>query len=312
ILKVHMRKVPIGSDVDARVIARGTPGFSGADLANLVNEAALLAARAGRRVVGMAEFEAAKDKVMMGAERRSLVMTEKEKELTAYHEAGHALVSLFVPGNDPLHKVTIIPRGRALGVTMNLPERDRFNYSLKELTARIALMFGGRVAEQLIFGEDNVTTGASNDIHQATAMARRMVTEWGMSERLGRIRYSENEEEVFLGHSVTQRKNVSDATARLIDEEIRRIVDEGETTARRVLGEHVDDLHTIAKGLLEFETLSGEECQRLLRGEAVVREDPDESPRQTPRRSSIPPAGGFRGKDKPAAGGLEPEPQPNA
>jgi cell division protease FtsH len=312
ILKVHMRKVPLATDVDPKVIARGTPGFSGADLANLVNEAALMAARRGRRSVGMHEFEQAKDKVMMGAERRSMVMTEREKELTAYHEAGHALVSLFVSGNDPLHKVTIIPRGRALGVTMNLPERDRFNYSLRELTARIALMFGGRIAEQLIFGEENVTTGASNDIHQATGMARRMVTEWGMSEKLGRIRYSENEEEVFLGHSVTQRKNVSDATAKVIDDEIRRIVDDGEATARHVLGEHLEDLHILAKGLLEFETLSGEECQKLLRGEQVIRDDgPDETPRQTPRRSSIPPTGGLRGKDKPA-GTFEPEPQPNA
>jgi len=210
ILQVHMRDVPLANDVEPRVIARGTPGFSGADLANLVNEAALLAARAGRRIVAMADFEAAKDKVMMGAERRSMVMTEDEKRLTAYHEAGHALVGLFVPGNDPLHKVTIIPRGRALGVTMNLPERDRYTYSKSELEARLAMMFGGRVAEELVFGPDNVTTGAGNDIQQATGLARRMVTEWGMSDTLGRLRYSENKEQVFLGRSISQTQNVSD------------------------------------------------------------------------------------------------------
>jgi cell division protease FtsH len=216
ILKVHMRKVPLAPDADARVIARGTPGFSGADLANLVNEAALLAARAGRRVVTMFDFEAAKDKVLMGTERRSMVMTDEEKRLTAYHEAGHALVGLRVPKHDPLHKVTIIPRGRALGVTMSLPERDRYSYSKVELESRLAVMFGGRVAEELVFGMDNVTTGAGNDIKQATEMARRMVTEFGFSDKLGPLRYSDNQEEVFLGHSVTQHKNVSDATAKLI------------------------------------------------------------------------------------------------
>ncbi len=314
ILKVHMRKVPLSADVDAKIIARGTPGFSGADLANLVNEAALMAARKGKRSVGMNEFEQAKDKVMMGSERRSMVMTEKEKEMTAYHEAGHALLALYMPGHDPLHKVTIIPRGRALGVTMSLPEKDRYGYARRELTARIAMMFGGRMAEELIFGEDYVTTGASDDIRQATNLARRMVTEWGMSDKLGRIRYSENEEEVFLGHSVTQRKNVSDATARLIDEEIRRIVEEGEETARRLLTDKIHELHNLAKGLLEYETLSGEECRRLMSGETITRDvGSDEVPpsRPAPRRSSIPPAGGLRGKDKPT-GGLEPEPQPNA
>jgi cell division protease FtsH len=200
ILKVHMRKVPIAPDVDAKVVARGTPGFSGADLANLVNEAALLAARTNKRVVTMADFESAKDKVMMGAERRSMVMTEQEKETTAYHEAGHTLVGIFVPGNDPLHKVTIIPRGRALGVTMNLPERDRYSMSFSEINARLAMMFGGRVAEELIYGMEAVTTGASNDIQQATNMARSMVTEWGMSDKLGRLRYVDNQEEIFLGH----------------------------------------------------------------------------------------------------------------
>jgi len=310
ILKVHMRKVPLSADVDPKVIARGTPGFSGADLANLINEAALMAARKGKRSVGMFEFEQAKDKVMMGAERRSMVMTEKEKELTAYHEAGHALVMMHVPGNHPLHKVTIIPRGRALGVTMGLPERDQLSVSMKELTATIAMSFGGRVAEELIFGPENVTTGASQDIRQASATARRMVTEWGMSDKLGRIRYTDNEEEVFLGHSVTQRKNVSDATAKLIDEEIRRIIEAGETTAHKVLSDHIDELHALAKGLLEYETLSGEECRKIIAGEEITRDTgADDSPRPIPRRSSIPPTGGIR-KEKPS-GGLEPEPQPN-
>ncbi|MBV8061876.1 MAG: ATP-dependent zinc metalloprotease FtsH, partial [Alphaproteobacteria bacterium] len=228
ILKVHMRKVPLANDVDARVIARGTPGFSGADLANLVNEAALMAARADKLVVSMREFELAKDKVMMGAERRSMAMTDDEKKLTAYHEAGHALVGLAMPQSDPLHKVTIIPRGRALGVTMNLPERDKYGMTLTELTSKIAMMFGGRVAEELIFGRDNVTTGASSDIQQATALARRMVMEFGMSDKLGRVRYNANEQEVFLGHAVTQQTNISEATAQMIDNEIRRLIEEGE------------------------------------------------------------------------------------
>jgi len=311
ILKVHMRKVPLAPDVDARVIARGTPGFSGADLANLVNEAALLAARAGRRVVTMVEFESAKDKVMMGTERRSMVMSEDEKKLTAYHEAGHALVGLNVPKHDPLHKVTIIPRGRALGVTMSLPERDRYGMAKIELESKIAVMFGGRIAEELIFGPENVTTGASSDIQQATSMARRMVTEWGMSEKLGPIKYSDNEEEVFLGHSVTQRKNVSDATAKLIDDEIRRLIDEGEGAARRILTEKLQDLHTIANALLEYETLSGEEVKALLRGDAI-RVGGGEAP--PPRaRSSVPTSGTPAREDKGRPpGGLEPEPQPGA
>ncbi len=311
ILKVHMRKVPIGSDVDARVIARGTPGFSGADLANLVNEAALLAARAGRRVVGMTEFEAAKDKVMMGAERRSLVMTEKEKELTAYHEAGHALVGVNVPDHDPLHKVTIIPRGRALGVTMSLPERDRFGYSKREMESKLASMFGGRLAEEIIFGPENVTTGAASDIQQATAMARRMVTEFGMSEKLGRVRYNDNEQELFLGHSVTQTRGVSEATAQLIDSEVRRLIEEAETKARDILTEHIDDLHRIAQALLEYETLSGEEVHALLRGESIVRKEPPDTTPAPPPMPSRPAAG--RRPSVPVAGrptpGLEPEPQ---
>jgi cell division protease FtsH len=312
ILKVHMRKVPVGGDVDPRVIARGTPGFSGADLANLVNEAALLAARAGRRVVGMAEFESARDKVMMGAERRSLVMTEKEKELTAYHEAGHALVGLNVPEHDPLHKVTIIPRGRALGVTMSLPERDRFGYSKREMESRLASLFGGRLAEEIIFGADNVTTGASSDIQQATATARRMVTEFGMSEKLGRVRYGDNEQELFLGHSVTQTRGVSEATAQLIDSEVRRLIEEAETSARTILIDHIDDLHRISQALLEYETLSGDEIRGLLRGEPIVRRDPDDTPAAPPatppraapgRRASVPSAG------RPGPASLEPEPQ---
>ncbi|MEK9968310.1 MAG: cell division protein FtsH, partial [Ferrovibrio sp.] len=253
----------------------------------------------------------AKDKVMMGAERRSMVMGEEEKRLTAYHEAGHALVGLHVPKHDPLHKVTIIPRGRALGVTMSLPEKDRLSMSQLELESRLAMMFGGRMAEELVFGKENITTGASNDIQQATGLARRMVTEWGMSDKLGRLRYSDNEEEVFLGHSVTQRKNVSDATAKLIDEEIRRIIDDAETSARRILTEHRTDLDTVAQALLEYETLSGDEVRALLRGEKIVRTD-DRTP--TPGsdagpRSAVPTS---RGGGKPAGGGFEPEPMPGA
>ena len=274
ILDVHMSKVPLAPDVSARTIARGTPGFSGADLANLVNEAALLAARKGKRLVAMREFEEAKDKVMMGAERKSMVMTEDEKRATAYHEAGHALVSLHVPGCDPLHKVTIIPRGRALGVTWNLPERDRYSMSMKQMKARLALCFGGRIAEQLIYGADELNTGASNDIQQATDMARSMVMEYGMSEKLGWLRYRDNQDEVFLGHSVSRSQTVSEETARLIDQEVRRIVEEGETKAREVLSEHLDELHRLAAALLEFETLTGEESKKAIAGEDIGREDP--------------------------------------
>jgi cell division protease FtsH len=308
ILKVHMRKVPLASDVDARIIARGTPGFSGADLANLVNEAALMAARKGKRSVAMSEFEQAKDKVMMGAERRSMVMTEDEKKLTAYHEAGHALCMLYAEGHEPLHKVTIIPRGRALGITMFLPERDKYSQSKLEIKAMLASLFGGRIAEELIFGPDKVTTGAADDIRRATGLARRMVTEFGFSEKLGPLRYAENEEEVFLGHSVTQRKNVSDATAKIIDEEIRRVIDEGERTAREILTARLDELHALAKGLLEYETLSAEEIRRIIKGERIVREStagPATTDELRPgRRSSVPPSG------RPT--GLEPEPQPGA
>jgi len=307
ILKVHMRKVPLASDVDAKIIARGTPGFSGADLANLVNEAALMAARKGKRSVSMSEFEHAKDKVMMGAERRSMVMTEDEKKLTAYHEAGHALCMLYAEGHEPLHKVTIVPRGRALGITMFLPERDKYSQSKQELEAMIASLFGGRVAEELIFGSAKVTTGAADDIRRATNLARRMVTEFGFSEKLGPLRYSENEEEVFLGHSVTQRKNVSDATARVIDEEIRRLVDEGEQAAREILDTRLDELHALAKGLLEYETLSADEIRRVIKGERIVRGSstgPATEEARPGRRSSVPPSG------RPS--GLEPEPQSGA
>ncbi|MEC8725420.1 MAG: ATP-dependent zinc metalloprotease FtsH [Pseudomonadota bacterium] len=309
ILKVHMKKVPLAPDVKAKVIARGTPGFSGADLANLVNEAALLAARKNKRLVTMAEFEDAKDKVMMGAERRSMVMTEDEKALTAYHEAGHALVALSVPKSDPLHKVTIIPRGRALGVTMSLPERDKYGYSKVELTSKLAMMFGGRVAEELIFGAENVTTGAGNDIQQATGMARRMVTEWGFSEKLGPLRYSANEEEVFLGHSVTQQKNMSDQTADLIDSEVRSLIEDAEATARQVLEERKKDLELLAQALLEYENLSGGDIDALLRGEDIRRPTESDTPTDEGRRASVPTSGKKkRGRNEPD--GMEPEPQP--
>jgi len=310
ILKVHMRKVPLAPDVDARVIARGTPGFSGADLANLVNEAALLAARIGKRVVTMSEFEEAKDKVMMGTERRSMVMTEDEKKLTAYHEAGHALVGLKVPKHDPLHKVTIIPRGRALGLTMSLPERDRLSYSKIELKSLLAVMYGGRVAEELIFGEDNITTGAGNDIQQATSWARRMVTEFGFSDKLGRLRYADNEEEVFLGHSVARQKNMSDATAAMIDEEVRTLVEEAEDSARKILTECSDDLETITQALLEYETLSGDEVNALLRGESIVRPEDLDVPPEGGHKSSVPTSG--KTKKPKGSSGIDPEPQPES
>jgi cell division protease FtsH len=309
ILKVHMRNIPLAPDVDARVIARGTPGFSGADLANLVNEAALLAARRNKRYVTMAELEDAKDKVMMGAERRSMVMTDEEKKLTAYHEGGHAILMIFTEAHEPLHKVTIIPRGRALGLTMFLPERDKYSQSKRELEAMMTSLFGGRIAEELVFGKDNVTTGAQDDIRRATEIARRMVTEFGFSDKLGPLRYSENEQELFLGHSVTQRKNISDHTAQIIDEEIRSVVEGAEAKARKVLTEHLDDLHRLAKALLEYETLSGDEVRALLRGEPISRPSQDSEPpaKKKGRRSSVPTSGGTK-QGKP--GGLEPEPQP--
>ena len=273
ILKVHMKRVPLASDVDARTIARGTPGFSGADLANIVNEAALLAARKNKKNVSMIEFEEAKDKVMMGSERRSMVMTEDEKEKTAYHEAGHALVMLNAKGHEPLHKVTIIPRGRALGVTMWLPERDKLAHTYNELNAQLASLFGGRIAEELIYGKDNITTGAGNDIQQATNLAKRMVKEFGFSDKLGPLRYESNQEEVFLGHSVSQQTNISDETARIIDSEVKALVKKGEATAKKIINAKLKDLHTIAKGLLEYETLTASEIKDLLKGKKIVKED---------------------------------------
>ena len=307
ILNVHMKKIQKAPDVDSKIIARGTPGFSGADLANLVNESALLAARRNKKLVTMLDFEDAKDKVLMGAERRSLVMSEKEKELTAYHEAGHALVGIYVPGNDPLHKVTIIPRGRALGVTMNLPERDRYSETKKEMEAKIAMMFGGRVAEEIIFGKENISSGAANDIKQATNKARSMVTEWGMSNKLGPLRYNDNEEEVFLGHSVAQRKNVSDATAELIDQEVREIVEAGENKAREVLTEHRKSLDLLAKALLEYETLTGDEVDSLLKGKDVVRKKSDTTDSPS---SSIPPVEAKGTSEKKAGEGKIKSPEP--
>src|SRR5690242_3802620 len=266
ILKVHMRKVPVGDDVKPGIIARGTPGFSGADLANLVNEAALFAARANRRTVSMDEFERAKDKIMMGAERRSMVMDEQEKKLTAYHEAGHAIVGLSVPEHDPVYKVSIIPRGRALGVTMFLPEDDRYSYSKRRLESQLSSLFGGRVAEELIFGAESVTTGASNDIERATHIARSMVTKWGLSEKLGPLSYEEEEGEVFLGHSVTRHKNISGDTQRVIDLEVREIIERNYQRTRSLLQEHLAKLHTMAGALIKYETLDAEQIDDIMAG----------------------------------------------
>ncbi|PZW43660.1 membrane protease FtsH catalytic subunit [Humitalea rosea] len=308
ILRVHMRKVPLASDVDPKVIARGTPGFSGADLANLVNEAALLAARTGRRTVGMHEFEFAKDKVMMGSERRSLVMSEGEKRMTAYHEAGHALMAMKEPECDPVHKATIIPRGRALGLVMSLPEGDRYSKHKSKLLAELAMAMGGRAAEEIIFGSDKVSNGASGDIKMATNQARMMVAEWGMSDALGMIAYGADSQEVFLGHSVTQSKNLSEATAQAIDKEIRRIIDHAYAHAKATLEANVDELHAIAKGLLEHETLSGDEIRTVMRGEPVVRSRPDEPINQG--RGSVPSSGRPTTTPRPTPGGLNPSPQP--
>jgi len=266
ILKVHMRRVPLGDDVNPSIIARGTPGFSGADLMNLVNEAALFAARANKRVVTMEEFERAKDKIMMGAERRSMVMSEEEKRLTAYHEAGHAIVGLNVPEHDPVYKVTIIPRGRALGVTMFLPEADRYSTSKRRLESRIATLFGGRVAEEIVFGADAVTTGASNDIERATELARNMVTKWGLSERLGTLTYAEDDGEVFLGRSVTQHKQVGDKTRDAIDEEIRRLIDGNYERARDILTSSLDKLHLMAEALIRYETIDDQQIKDIMDG----------------------------------------------
>jgi cell division protease FtsH len=266
ILKVHMRKIPVAEDVKASIIARGTPGFSGADLANLVNEAALFAARVNKRLVDQEEFEKAKDKIMMGAERRSMVMSEDEKKLTAYHEAGHAIVGRLVPAHDPVYKVSIIPRGRALGVTMFLPEEDRYSLSKQRLESQISSLFGGRIAEALVFGPESVTTGAQNDIHRATEIARNMVTKWGLSEKLGPLTYSEDEQEVFLGHSVTQHKNVSDETTHLIDEEVRSFIDRNYERAQRMLVENMDKLHTMAGALIKYETIDSDQIDDIMGG----------------------------------------------
>jgi cell division protease FtsH len=268
ILKVHMRKVPIADDVKPTLIARGTPGFSGADLANLVNEAALFAARANKRLVEMVEFEKAKDKIMMGTERRSMVMSEEEKKLTAYHEAGHAIVGRLVPKHDPVYKVSIIPRGRALGVTMFLPETDRLSYSKEYLESQISSMFGGRIAEELVFGHEAVTTGASNDIQRATEIARNMVTKWGLSERLGPLTYGEDDGEVFLGHTVTQHKLVSDETAHVIDEEVRSFIDRNYDRAEQLLRTNIHILNLMAEALIKYETLDSEQIDDIMNGKA--------------------------------------------
>ena len=308
ILKVHMRNVPLAPDVDAKVIARGTPGFSGADLANLVNEAALLAARRSRRMVTHQDFEEAKDKVRMGSERRSMAMSEEEKRLTAYHEGGHAIVALNVEDADPVHKATIIPRGRALGMVMQLPEGDRYSMKYKQMTSRLAIMMGGRVAEELIFGADDITSGAQSDIQQATKLARAMITQWGYSKELGLVAYGDNQEEVFLGHSVARHQNVSEETAQIIDEEIRRLVHEGYETAKKILKKKSKDLEALAQGLLEYETLSGDEIRDLLAGKPPNRSDDDDSGTQK-AKSAVPVTKAPKKDDK---GGGEMEPQPQA
>jgi cell division protease FtsH len=311
ILKVHVRNVPLAPNVDLKVLARGTPGFSGADLANLVNEAALMAARRNKRLVTMAEFEDAKDKIMMGAERRSNAMTQAEKELTAYHEAGHAITALHVPSADPLHKATIIPRGRALGMVMQLPEGDRYSMSYKYMVSRLVIMMGGRVAEELKFGKENITSGASSDIDQATKLARAMVTRWGFSDKLGQVAYGENQEEVFLGHSVARQQNLSQETQQIIDGEVRRLIDDAYTEARRILTDHRDEWLAIAEGLLEYETLSGDEIKAIIKGEKPARDLGDDTPPQ--RGSAVPKTGTRKQADKKGGeepdAGLEPQPQ---
>ena len=291
ILQVHMKKVPLAADVDARTIARGTPGFSGADLANLVNEAALLAARRNKRTVAMAEFEDAKDKVMMGAERRSMVMSDEERKLTAYHEGGHALVALNLEASDPIHKATIIPRGRALGMVMRLPERDQLSVTRAKLKADLAVAMGGRIAEEVIFGHEKVTSGASSDIQMATNMAKAMVTQFGMSDELGPLAYGDNEQEVFLGHSVTRTQNTSDETQSKIDSETRKFVDEGYKKAESIIRENIDDLHIIANGLLEYETLSGDEIEALLKGDPPYRPEPTDTDSGPGALSAVPSVG---------------------
>ncbi len=306
ILKVHVRKVPMAPDVDIKTLARGTPGFSGADLMNLVNEAALLAARRSRRLVTHLEFEDAKDKVMMGAERKSMVMSDEEKRNTAFHEAGHAIIALKLAGIDPIHKATIIPRGRALGMVMTLPEGDRYSMSKEKVLARLVMLFGGREAEIMKFGPEKVTNGATGDIQMATSLARSMVMEWGMSEKLGRVRYKSNDQEVFLGHSVTQSTNMSDETAKLIDEEVRKLIETGEKAARKIITDNREQFEAIGQALLDFETLTGDELRDLMNGKMPVREDEDTP--STPRGTAVPSAGKGRPKRGPDSE-LEPQPQ---
>jgi cell division protease FtsH len=300
ILRVHMRRVPLADDVKPALIARGTPGFSGADLANLVNEAALFAARANKRIVGMEEFERAKDKIIMGTERRSMVMSEAEKRMTAYHEAGHAIVGMTVPEHDPVYKVTIIPRGRALGVTQFLPEQDRYSFSKRRLESAIATLFGGRIAEELIFGPESVTTGASNDIERATELARNMVTKWGLSDRLGPLTYSEESGEVFLGRSVTQHKQVSDVTAHAIDEEVRRVIESNYQRARQILTSSLDKLHLMADALMKYETIDEAQLKDIMAGKSPTPPDgwdeslsnkPPQAPAEGPAAGGPIPAG---------------------
>ena len=298
ILKAHMRKLPLAEDVKPSIIARGTPGFSGADLANLVNEAALFAARANKRTVTMEEFERAKDKIMMGAERKSMVMDDNEKRLTAYHEAGHALVGLNVPDHDPVYKVSIIPRGRALGITMFLPETDRYSTSKRRLESRIATLFGGRVAEEMVFGPEYVTTGAANDIERATEIARNMVTKWGLSDKLGTLTYAEEDGEVFLGRQVTQHKQVGDKTRDAIDEEVRRVIDTNYDRARVILGREVEKLHKMAEALIKFETLDDGQIREIMEGREPSppadwddRDLPSSGPKARERRDGDAPTG---------------------
>ncbi len=293
ILKVHIKKIKVSPKFDSKIIARGTPGFSGADLANLVNEAALLAARKNKRMVTLEDFESAKDKVMMGAEKRSMVMSEDEKKLTAYHEAGHAVATLHSPASDPIHKATIIPRGRALGMVMRLPEKDQLSMRKDQMKAHLLIATGGRIAEEMIFGKDKITNGAASDIQMVTNLSKKMITEWGMSEKLGRLRYNSDSEEVFLGHSVAQSKNLSDSTAKLIDDEVRSLAEEAENNCRKILQDNIEELHIVAKGLLEYETLSGDEIKDLIKGIKPTRDDFDNDI-NTPKKpaTSVPKTGG--------------------
>ena len=293
ILKVHIKKIKVSPKFDSKIIARGTPGFSGADLANLVNEAALLAARKNKRMVTLEDFESAKDKVMMGAEKRSMVMSEDEKKLTAYHEAGHAVATLHSPASDPIHKATIIPRGRALGMVMRLPEKDQLSMRKDQMKAHLLIATGGRIAEEMIFGKDKITNGAASDIQMVTNLSKKMITEWGMSEKLGRLRYNSDSEEVFLGHSVAQSKNLSDSTAKLIDEEVRSLAEEAENNCRKILQDNIEELHIVAKGLLEYETLSGDEIKDLIKGIKPTRDDFDNDLNKPEKpATSVPKTGG--------------------